>query len=61
VVRGEDINVREHIGAVEEFGRGAEVGHWFPDKEGFGMIRRKGFPTMKNRCYEVNAASRCTY
>ena len=61
VVGREDIDVREHIGAVEEFGGGAEVGHGFPDEEGFGVIRRKGFPTVENGCYEVDAASRCTY
>ncbi len=56
MVGGADIDVREGVGAIKEFGGRAEVGNGLPDEEGFGTCGVQNFSPAENRGYEVDAA-----
>ncbi len=56
MVGGADVDVGQGVGAVQEFGRCAEIWDWFPNEQRFRTARVEGFTTTQNRGYEINTS-----
>tara|TARA_R110002060_G_scaffold56065_5_gene66444 strand:- start:299 stop:487 length:189 start_codon:yes stop_codon:yes gene_type:complete len=55
-IRRQNVNIREAVGAVEEFSGEAEIRDGLPDEEGFLDVFVEGFAGAEDGGYEVDAA-----